>query len=262
MKGLRFSLYLFVLFACLVLSGWAIDIKRDPALVGLWLFDDTTGKTVKDSSGNNNHGTINGDFKWDAGKFGGAIVSPGAGSIDVPVSASLNTITKEITIAAWFRVDADSDTGIRRQNAYLLEDQSATEPVPDGFSFRIWTTQGLSPGIYGKTKLQKNKWNHVAGTYDGSQMKLYINGELEKEVLSDAGASIDGKWSGNIGTPTDILQLKYGSETFIGAIDEIALLSRALSEAEIRELMAGALTTTSVNSKAKLTATWSAIKVQ
>ncbi len=241
-------------------SVWAIDVKNDPALVGLWLFDDGGGRIVKDSSGNGNDGTINGDFKWDVGKFGGAISAPGAGSIDVPVSASLNKVTKAMTIAAWFRVDADSDTGIRRQNAFLLEDQSATEPVPDGFSFRIWTTKGLSPGIYGKTKLEKKKWNHVAGTYDGTQMKLYINGVPEKELLSDAGAAIDGKWSGDIGTPTDILQLKYGPETLVGGIDEAVLFSRALSDSEIKELMAGAVPMASVNPNAKLASTWATIK--
>ncbi len=252
-----------VAMAVLIASySWAINIKSDPALIGLWLFDDGSGKTVKDSSGNGNNGTINGDFKWDAnGKFGGCIVSPGAGSIEVPKSASLDKVTKAMTIAAWFRVDSASDTGIRRQNAFLLEDQSASEPVPDGFSFRIWTTSGLSPGIYGKTKLAQKQWYHVAGTYDGTQMSLYINGVMEKELLSDANAPIDGKWSGDIGTPADPLQLKYSSETFIGAIDEVVLLNRALTEKEIKELMLGALTTTTaIDANAKLAITWARIK--
>jgi len=241
-------------------SAWAIDVKKDAALVGLWLFDEGSGTTVKDSSGNGNDGKINGNFKWDTGKFGGAIVSPGAGSIVVPVSASLNKVTKAMTIAAWFRIDADSDTGIRRQNAYLLEDQSATEPVPDGFSFRIWTSKGISSGAYGKTKLEKKKWNHVAGTYDGTQIKLYINGVAEKELLTDAGAAFDGKWSGDIGTPTDQLQLKYADETLIGGVDEIMLFSRALSDSEVKELMVGAVPTTAVSPYTKLASTWAAIK--
>ncbi|MDQ1329381.1 MAG: LamG protein, partial [Candidatus Poribacteria bacterium] len=148
---------------------------------------------------------------------GKAIVSPAAtaSTIVVPKSASLDTVTKAMTIAAWFRTDTASDTGIRRPNAFLLEDQSATEPVPDGFSFRMWTSKGLSPGVYGKTKLAQKTWNHVAGTYDGTQMSLYINGVAEKELLSDANAAIDGKWSGDVGTPADGLQLKFASETSI-----------------------------------------------
>jgi len=241
-------------------SAWAIDLKSDPALVGLWLFDDGSGNVVSDSSGNGNNGTVSGNFKWDTGKFGGCIVAPGTGSINVPVSPSLNTVTEAMTIAAWFRVDAASDTGIRRQNAFLLEDQSNTEPVPDGFSFRIWTTRGLSPGIYGQTKLQQGRWYHVAGTYDGSQMTLYIDGVAEKEVKSDAGVVIDGKWSGNVGTPGDILQLKYASESLTGGIDEVVLLNRALTASEVKELMVGALTTTAVDAHAKLATTWAAIK--
>lgn len=243
-------------------SAWAIDVKNDPALVGLWLFDEGSGTVVKDSSGKGNDGKINGAFTWDNGKFGKAIVSPAAttSTIAVPKSASLDTVTKAMTIAAWFRVDANSDTGIRRPNAFLLEDQSPTEPVPDGFSFRLWTAKGLSSGAYGKTKLVQKTWNHVAGTYDGAQMKLYINGVPEKELLTDGNAAFDGKWSGDIGTPADALQLKFASETLIGGMDEIILFSRALTDSEIKELMVGALTTAAVDANVKLATTWAAIK--
>ena len=240
----------------------AMDVKKDSALVGLWLFDEGSGTVIKDSSGKGNDGKTNGDFTWDTGKFGKAIVSPAAtaSTIVVPKSASLDTVTKAMTIAAWFRIDTASDTGLRRPNAFLLEDQSATEPFPDSFSFRMWTTKGLSPGVYGKTNLEQKKWNHVAGTYDGTQMKLYINGVPEKEVVSDVNAAIDGKWSGDVGTPADGLQLKYASEILIGGMDEVMLFNRALTDSEIKEIMVGALNTTAVDANAKLTTTWAAIK--
>ncbi len=258
-KGMLFFAIL-ISVAIMTSNAWALDLKNDPAVAGLWLFDDGSGDVVTDSSGNGNDGTINGDFAWDNGKFGGAIISPGGGSIDVPASASLDTVTTAMTIAAWFRVDADSDTGIRRPNAFLLEDQSDTEPVPDGFSFRMWTTDGLSPGIYGKAELQQGQWYHVAGTYDGAQMRLYVNGVEEGEVTDSTGGAIDGAWGGDVGTPGDALQLKFGSESLIGGIDEIVLLSRALTANEISDLMAGALSTNAVDAHAKLTTTWAAIR--
>lgn len=252
---------IFIFAFAISVNVLAIDVKKDPALVGLWLFDDGSGTVVKDSSGNGNDGKINGNFKWDTGKFGGALIAAGTGQIDVPKSASLDKVTKAMTIAAWYRVDADSDTGLRRPNAYLLEDQSASEFEPDGFSFRIWTSAGLSPGVYGKTKLEKKKWYHVAGTYDGAQMLLYINGVAEKELYSDAKALVTGKWSGDIGTPADALQLKFGSESFTGGMDEIILFSRALTAKEIMELTAGAIPTSPVSTYGKFTTKWAAIKM-
>lgn len=241
--------------------AWSIDVKKDPAIIGLWLFDEGSGTVVKDSSGNGNDGKITGNFTWGAGKFGQAVIAPGTGQIDVAASPSLNKVTKAMTIAGWFRVDKDSDTGIRRQNAYLLEDQSSSEPVPDGWSFRIWTTNGLSTGAYGTTKVEKGKWTHIAGTYDGKVMKLYINGVEEKSLKTDGNANFNGEWSGDIGTPADNLQLKYGSESFTGGMDEIMLFSRALSASEIKELTSGALLTTAVNPNTKITSTWAVIKI-
>ncbi len=235
-------------FQCLLLIGcasllvpsatWALD-QSDPAFVGVWLFDEGEGDTVGDEV-NGNDGTINGDFDWETGIIGGAIKANGGGSIDVPNSASIGTISDGLTVAAWFRIDADSDTGIRKQNAFLLEDQSATEPVPDGFSFRVWTDQGISTGFYGKTELLQGQWYHVAGTYDGTNIELYINGIPESifGALSDVGADWPPQWSGPVGAG-DPLQLKYGSESLIGAMDEVVILNRALSNEEVVQLLQG-----------------------
>ncbi len=258
----RGILFFAILISVVIITsnGWASDLKNDPALVGLWLFDDGSGGVAIDSSGNGNDGVINGAFTWDSGKFNGAIIAPGTGSIDVPASASLDTVTTSMTIAAWFRIDTDSDTGIRRPNAFLLEDQSDTEPVPDGFSFRMWTTDGLSPGIYGTTELAQGEWYHVAGTYDGAVMKLYINGVEEGELLDSVGANLDGGWGGDVGTPGDALQLKFGSESLTGGMDEVVLLNRALTAGEINDLVAGVLSTSAVDAHAKITTTWAAIR--
>ena len=257
---IQFSLILAFVFVFSYVNANALD-PNDPSIVGVWLFDDGSGTTVADSSGDND-GTINGDFTWDTGKFGGAIVAAGGGDITVPPSDSLNSVADALTIAAWFRVDADSDTGIRRQNAYLLEDQSDTEPVPNAFSFRIWTDQGLSPGFYGQTELTQGQWYHIAGTYDGTNVEMYVDGEPEsaKGALSDAGADWTPEWGGAVGTPGDSLQLKYASESLTGAIDEIVLFNRALSEAEVKALMNGFSNLTAVDVMGKLSITWGHIK--
>lgn len=214
--------------------------QNDPSFVGAWLFDEGAGTTVADVR-NGNTGFVNGPFSWTSGILGNAIVASGGGSIDVPDSPSIASISTGLTVAAWVRIDADSDTGIRKQGAFLLEDQSATEPVPNAFSFRIWTDQGLSPGFYGTTQLLLGQWYHVAGTYDGSRMELYVNGVPESAfgVFSDTGAPWTPLWSGVIQPGTPPLQLKYGPEAFVGAIDEVMIFNRALSADEIAEIAAG-----------------------
>ena len=249
----------------LLLAGTAWTLEpNDSALVGLWLCDDGSGDVVKDTSGNKNDGKFSGAFKWEDGKFGKCVVASGGGSIDVQTTDSINSITDALTIAAWFRVDAVSDTGIRRQNAYLLEDQSTSEAVPDGFSFRVWTTQGLSPGLYGKTELEHGEWYHIAGTYDGENVEMYVNGEPESEqgALNDGGADWKPQWDGKVGTPGDILQLKYGSETYNGGIDEIVLFNRALEADEIKQLLNGWADAFPVHAQGKTAVTWGEIKAQ
>ncbi len=236
----HFQCALLIGFSVLLPSAtWALE-QDDEAFVGVWLFEDGEGAEIVEDEIDGNDGIINGTFDWDDGAFGEAIVATGGGSIDVPDSESLATITDEFTVAAWFRVDADSDTGIRKNGAFLLEDQSGGEPVADGFSFRVWTDQGLSPGFYGTTELVQGEWYHVAGTYDGETLELYINGEPESELgaLGTGGAEWTPEWGGQV-SPGGTLQLKFGPEQFTGGIDEVMILNRALEEDEILEMMEG-----------------------
>ena len=143
---MRFFLVISILLL-ISTSAWALA-PDDSALIGVWLFNEGSGTSVGDMSGNGNDGTIKGDIGWDNnGKFGAAMLAKGGGSIDVGDSDSINTIADGFTVAAWFRVDADSDTGVRKNGSFLLEDQSTSEPVPDGFSFRVWTDKGIIPNL-------------------------------------------------------------------------------------------------------------------
>ena len=70
-------LFSFVCVLGLVLTGPAK--AADPDLVGYWKFDETSGTTAQDASGNGQDGTLNGDPQWAAGMLGGALEFDGDG---------------------------------------------------------------------------------------------------------------------------------------------------------------------------------------
>ena len=81
--------------------------------------------------------------------------------------------------------------------------------------------------LYGPAPLTVNTWTHLAATYDGTTMRLYVNGA---QVASQAQ-------TGAIATSTDPLQIGgdsiYG-QYFQGAIDEVRIYNVALTAAEIQ----------------------------
>jgi len=122
-------------------------------LVGLWLFDDGTDKNIEDSSGNKNHGVLdNGAKAGQTGKFGNAIVTQPTQAVTVPATKSLDSVKNQMSLGGWFRVDKPSDTGHRRNGAYLLEDQASGEQNPDGWVFAVWTDAGGIGLAWGKKR--------------------------------------------------------------------------------------------------------------
>ena len=82
-------------------SSAGIDPKT---CVGLLLFNEGKGDTAKDSSGNGNDGTLQGNPKWGKGPFGGAVEFNGSNFVSVNDSKSLQ-MSKQVTVMFWVSTD-------------------------------------------------------------------------------------------------------------------------------------------------------------
>ncbi|MHC4178056.1 MAG: LamG-like jellyroll fold domain-containing protein, partial [Planctomycetota bacterium] len=97
------------------------------------------------------------------------------------------------------------------------------------FNFSVSTASKL-PYLSSKTELRPGTWHHVAGTYDGTQLKIYVNGQLENSM----------PLSGRIAYPPEaIFQIGayHDQDEFFrcdGLLHEVRVYDRALSEAEVR----------------------------
>ena len=205
-----------------------------PGLVAGYTFDAGSGSTATDLSGNGNHGTITG-ATWGTGRYGGGLTFDGASAlVAVPSSTSLNP-GAQMTLAAWIRPSGTQSgwrTIMQRQpDSYFLNaSTSAGGNVPGGGG----TVNGNIHTVTGTGAAAPNQWTHVAMTYDGTALRLYVNGVQ----VGTAGAG------GSIQTSTTPLWIggnqPYG-EHFAGTIDEARVYNRALSVTEIQTVMANPL---------------------
>ena len=232
---------------CIAISPLSAELMDDA--VGIWLFDEGKGGVAADTSGNGNDGEVSG-AKWAEGKFGGALEFEPPHVVRVEPSDSLN-FKDQMTIATWVYMNKGvSDTAIRRNGSYLLEVQSGGERVPGAYVFGIWSGGGFTGGVWGKTVVEPEKWYHIVGLYDGSEMKLYVDGTLEAAV----------KQGGDVDQAGELLFGTFGGEKFIGRLDEIIFFDRGITEAEIGALMKGVEAVLPVSPKGFLTTTWSLLK--
>ena len=103
---------------------------------------------------------------------------------------------------------------------YYLEATSSQGPPAAGGTF------SGSP-LYGAATLAANTWSHLAATYDGVTLRLYVNGT---EVASRPQTGSIATSNGALTIGGDPL---YG-QFFAGRIDEVRIYNRALSAAEIQ----------------------------
>ena len=242
---------------CMILVGLAFGGNPNN-VVAMWLFDEGQGKTVRDSSGNGNDGVINGDPKWVEGKFGKGLEFDGSDDyIAVPDSDSLDVNGNQITIVAWIK---GSGWPAANHVVRKLHDQAqghiyVLRIQPDTIRAYIATDAKPSPGyqVNGATSLNTDRWYHVALVYDGNEIRVYLNGELDGSQTA----------SGKIETSDGELRIARGDPAgyFAGVIDEVAIFNVALDEGEIKEIMEGGLKTSlGVSPPGKLTTTWGEVK--
>ncbi|HEY7313483.1 MAG TPA: Ig-like domain-containing protein, partial [Gemmataceae bacterium] len=209
-------------------------------LVAAYNFDQGSGTTLTDVSGNGNNGTISNATWVSNGKFGGALQFTGATNsmVTIPDSSTLN-LTKGMTLEAW--VEATSlnspDQGwvapISKDNlassandvSYALYAANGTGTPPATHILR----NGNDKGVQGSSVLPLNTWTFLAATYDGNTLKMYVNGNLVgSQTLR-----------GSITTTSDPLHIggDWSGEMFTGLIDNVRIYNTALSQSAIKSDM-------------------------
>ncbi|MFC5270243.1 LamG-like jellyroll fold domain-containing protein [Adhaeribacter terreus] len=213
--------------------------QSSPPVTGLvahWEMEDVGGMTLTDATANGNHATTVGNPTKVTGIYGQALQLNGSSQYaTAPSSASLN-VGNALTLAAWIRPSRSGSrqvvlkkgttadgyelglTGSRRI-IFTLNEVSA-----DG-DFKI-TSSDLHP-IDGTT------WMHIAATYDGATMKLYLNGTLEKSETVDSPSPINSN-----NQPFSIGAKSDGGSRLQGTIDDARVYNVALNATEISALAA------------------------
>ena len=196
-------------------------------LVASYSFDEGSGTTVSDASGNGNTGTISNATWTSSGKYGRALSFNGSSArVNVPNSVSLQLATR-MTLEAWVTpttvTSAWRDVIYKGTDNYYLEATSTQGGAPDGGG----TFGGASADAFGPSAVPANSWSHLAVTYDGAALRLYVNGNL---------VATQSK-SGTIASSTSQLQIGgdgiYG-QYFSGLIDEVRIYNTALTAAQIQ----------------------------
>ena len=216
-------------------------------LIGFWRLNDPSGSTAaRDWSGWGNDGTLVGPdpaTAWIAdGPEGGALSVQGKGYLNVPRSSSIDSITTQVTVAAWMYLDGtimDYATAISRQIGTGYDQHYHLSVNAQHQAILFITTPASGQVVIGSPMMgiPQQTWVHLAGTYDGSTMRLYVNGvEAANKPCSGPFATETNPvvLSGNSNVATV-------SESVPGRLDDVMLYRRALAPDEIARIKNGAL---------------------
>ena len=198
----------------------------DPNLIGWWKFDEQSGNTAYDSSGNNNHATIAGNPLNQTGVIDNAVVFFGTDEYAAVPNEADYDISGNITLSAWIKV-AEYDTS----SMYIISKSDSYNIFKDMDSDVVtFLCNGTGRPVAGTTDIVDGQWHHVAGVYDGVNKYIYVDGQLDNTRAS-AGAIIINDNEVHIGD--DAVWEDY---EFNGAIDDTRIYDRALTASEVMAL--------------------------
>jgi hypothetical protein len=153
--------------------------------------------------------------------------------VEVPFTPDLNP-SAAFTVEAWVKpASATSATGsaVSSMNVsgsgrygYILYQNYSD--APNQWEFRLGNSSGYIASAHGGTP-DTNQWQYLAGVYDGSTARLYVNGSLAASVTPSGAFGPNTSQKFVIGGRSD------GSYYFAGDVDEVSVIARALSAAEI-----------------------------
>jgi len=223
----------------------AATIATGSNLIGWWQFDDGSGTTAVDSSGNGDTATLFNSVVWSTGQVGDAISANGTNQYALIPSVNLSS-TQAITWAAWVNRTYGSGSGA------LIEDSTNFNASTTGFGFfpddspDCGSANTMMMGVHGDvgytlscyTQPTSGVWHHLAAVFDKSQtgasaLSLYIDGVLQTPVLK-MNTSTN---TNTFGTNPIYLFSRSGASNFAaGKMDDLRLYKNALTASQIQQI--------------------------
>ncbi|MGI9457252.1 MAG: LamG domain-containing protein [Aeoliella sp.] len=202
-------------------------------LVAHWALDETSGTTASDSSGNGNSGTFSGSPAWNTG---GQIV----GCLDFEISDGNDRVNagtfdltgSGVTLATWiWQESGNNDARViikSTGNSGAQQSWGLTSDETGELDFRI-RTGGNWYRVQVPGAISNGVWTHIAGTYDGTTLRVYINGVEAASGAHPVGGAVETDATGTVTLGDSIA----GGRPFDGKIDDARVYDRALTATDI-----------------------------
>lgn len=178
-------------------------------------------KDLFDSKGVNNLTNVN-STPFATGKIGNGADFNGS-SQRMTVGAGIASAYAQLTLLAWVKTDA---TGNYRRIMSKTDNTTFNQMLrmTNGNKFAGHISTASESSITGATTISSGTWYRVALTYDGSNIRLYVNGASDATAVAKTGSLKTSSEIFGIGA-----EVKSGAEFWDGLIDEAVVLSSALS---------------------------------
>jgi len=226
-------------------------------LAGHWAFDEGTGSTAADSSGNGNTLTLTNGVTWSGGKIGSnaEILNGTSQYAQLPASAfgsyptGGSTPTYDLTFSAWFKT-----TGSATGDVILgLDDNTIVPSIPSGYVPAIYVGvdgkvhasmfwhNSVSNQIVSASAYNDGTWHLLTDTYTAGVERLYIDGSfVGSQTQDEVGFSSTYAYFLGVGYATtawsDFGPIGGSWVYFTGALDDVRIYNRALSPTDIKGL--------------------------
>lgn len=215
------------------------SISYSQTLVAYYPFDNN----AKDISSNNNQGIILGGVLSTEDRFGnpcGAMFFNGKdGYIEVPTSSSLESISNYLSVSCWFYIPKTAQNSVMRDLTLICKGDQSSETTANP-QYRVQVLQmanqstiSINTGFtkndnnYRNHLIEFDKWNFYAITYDGGEVKTYLNGNLVWTSPYNAILELN-KSALHIGK-----DMPGGIEYYRGALDDLKIFNGVLSQQQI-----------------------------
>jgi hypothetical protein len=196
-------------------------------LVGAWAFAAGSGTIAADSSGSGNAGTLE-NATFGTGHTDGGLALNGTNARVTVADANSLDLKTALTLEAWVNPAALGSA----YRTVLLKERGTTNLAyalyasSDTGKPSLQIQAGSSIELRAPAALPLNTWSHLAGTYDGSMLRLYVNGTLVATKVASGSVAVTA-------SPLRLGANAIWGEWFNGALDDVRVYNRALTGGEI-----------------------------